>query len=175
MPITSLADLRTGALVELIGSDEISPGAGAAGAVTLALGAACGAKAVAVSLKHSPENARLHTALIRLETLRDCALLGADVDTREFADVVRLRTERGAQALAQTGEAMTHLIEELLLIVEEVEHHVRPNMAGDLIAAKALATAARAIQSANEAEAIVEQRALAKPFPSPEARDDLPE
>jgi formiminotetrahydrofolate cyclodeaminase len=153
MPTTSLADLRTGALVELISSSEIAPGAGAAGAVTLALGAACGAKAVSVSLKHAPEDTRLSLALAGFEKLRGCSLQGADRDSQAFTDFVRHRNAAGAKELVQTGEAMAHLIDALFLMIEEIEPHVRPSMTGDLIAARALATAARTIQSANEAEA----------------------
>jgi hypothetical protein len=169
MPTTSLADLRTGALVELISSSEIAPGAGAAGAVTLALGAACGAKAVSVSLKHAPEDTNLSVALTRFEKLRGCALQGADTDSQAFAEFVRHRTAAGARGLVETGDAMAHLIDALFLMIEEVEPHVRPSMTGDLIAARALATAARTIQSANEAEAKVEQHAIAEHIAAPPA------
>jgi Formiminotransferase-cyclodeaminase len=160
MPTASLADLRTGALVELISSSEIAPGAGAAGAVTLALGAACGAKAVSVSLKHAPEDTNLSLALTRFEKLSGCALQGADTDSEAFADFVRHRSAAGARGLVETGEAMARLIDALFLMIEEVEPHVRPSTTGDLIAARALATAARTIQSVNEAEAKGEQHAI---------------
>jgi formiminotetrahydrofolate cyclodeaminase len=94
----SLADLRTGSLVELIGSNEIAPGAGAAGAVALALGAACAAKAAAVSLRHSLDDTRPSLALTHLRKLRDCALQGADTDARTFADYIRHRTAEGARS-----------------------------------------------------------------------------
>ena len=76
------ADLRIGALAELISSDHIAPGAGAAGAVALALAAACEAKAVSVSLRHAPDDTCLSTALTRLEKLRDRPLQSADTDAR---------------------------------------------------------------------------------------------
>jgi hypothetical protein len=151
MPNTSLADLRLGAFVELVSSDQIAPGAGAAGAVTLALAAACGAKAVSVSLRHAPDDACLSTALTRLQKLRDCALRRADADAEAFTNFVRHRSDISAQELAETGQATDHLIDTLCLIIEEVESHIRANMAGDLIAAKALATAVRTIQDADEA------------------------
>jgi hypothetical protein len=62
--------------------------------------------------------------------------------------------------LAETGEAIDHLVDALSLIIEEVESHIRANMAGDLVAAKALATAVRTIQAADEAEARGAQRAI---------------
>jgi len=109
MPNTSLADLRIRELLELISSNSISPGAGAAGAVTLALGAACAAKAVSISLKHSPHDAGLVSALSRLEKIRGFALQGADADSRAFADFVRHKSPTGASELIETGEAMAHL------------------------------------------------------------------
>jgi Formiminotransferase-cyclodeaminase len=160
MPNTSLADLRIGALAELISSDHIAPGAGAAGAVALALAAACGAKAVSVSLRHAPDDICLSTALTRLEKLRDRALQSADTDAQRFAIFVHDRSANSARELAETGEAMEHLVEALFLIIEEVDLHIRANMRGDLIAAKALATAARTIQAADEAEARDAQRAI---------------
>ena len=156
----SLADLRIGAFVELVSSDHIAPGAGAAAAVTLALAAACGAKAVAVSLRHAPDDTCLSMALTRLKQLRDCALQGADTDAQAFTNFVRHRSDNSARELAETGEAIDHLIDALSLIIEEVESHIRSNMAGDLIAAKALATAVRTIQAADEAEARGAQRAI---------------
>jgi len=166
MANTSLADLRTGALVELISSNAIAPGAGAAGAVTLALAAACGAKAVSISLKHAPLDVRLSAALTRFEKLRGCALQGADADSQAFAEFVRQRSAAGARELVETGEVMAHLIDALFLVIDEVAPHVRPSMTGDLIAARALAIAARTIQSANEAEAKDEQRVVGQ-APSP--------
>ena len=162
MPNTSLADLRISELVELISSNRISPGAGVAGAVTLALGAACAAKAVSISLKHSPHDACLSIALSGLEKVRDFALQGADTDSQAFADFVRHKSAIGATELVEAGEAMAHLIDELCAIIRDVEPQIIPTMTGDLIAAKSLAAAARTIQSANEAEAKDEQRALAE-------------
>ena len=162
MPTTSLADLRISELIELIGSNRISPGAGVAGAVALALATACAAKAVSISLKHSPQDACLAIALSGLEKLRSCALQGADTDSQAFADFVRHKSAIGATELVEAGEAMAHLIDALCAIIRDVEPHVTSVMTGDLIAAKSLAAAARTIQSANEAEAKDEQRAIAE-------------
>jgi formiminotetrahydrofolate cyclodeaminase len=160
MPNMSLADLRIGAFVELVSSDHIAPGAGAAAAVTLALAAACGAKAVAVSLRHAPDDTCLSMAHTRLKKLCDSALQGADTDAQAFTNFVRHRSDNSARELAETGEAIDHLIDALSLIIEEVESHIRSNMAGDLIAAKALATAVRTIQAADEAESRGAQRTI---------------
>jgi len=165
MPNRSLADLRIGTFVELVSSDHVAPGAGAAGALTLALAAACIAKAVSVSLKHAPDDSCLSIALPSLKKLRDCALQGADADAHAFANFVRDRSDDNARALAEAGEAIDHLMDALSLIIEEVESHIRANMAGDLVAAKALLAAVRTIQVADEAEARGAWRAVdERPF-----------
>jgi hypothetical protein len=160
MRSTPLPDLRIRELLELIGSTSVSPGAGAAGAVTLALAAACAAKAVSISWKHSPDDDRLGSALSSLEKIRDFALQGADADSRAFADFVKNQNASNAAELIETGEAMSHLIDALMAIIDRVEGGVKSRMGGDLVAAKSLAAAARTIQSTNEAEAKEEQRGL---------------
>jgi formiminotetrahydrofolate cyclodeaminase len=148
-----LADLHTKTLIELIGSSSTSPGSGAAGAIALALAAACAAKAVAVSAKHSPDQTRLTAAHTRLDTLRDFALQGADIDAVAFTQFIRNHTTASATNLAETGQRMEWLIKLLFSIIEEVEPFVTQTLVGDLVAARALGAAARTIQSANEAEA----------------------
>lgn len=160
MQNTPLPDLRIGELMKLIGSTSVSPGAGAAGAVTLALAAACAAKAVSISLKHSPADALLGSALSSLNRIRDFALRGADDDSRAFADFIKNHNARNVAGLIETGEAMSHLIDALMELIDRVEGDVKSSMSGDLIAARSLAAAARTIQSTNEAEAKGEQRGL---------------
>lgn len=155
---TAIADLRVGELVESISSDKPSPGAGAAGAVALALAAACAAKAVSISLKHSPNDPGLVVALAGLEKVYRIALQDADADSQAFADFIRHKSASDATELVETGEAMVRLIDGLLRIIGDVEPHVRLSMKGDLIAARALAAAARTIQSTDEAEAKDKQR-----------------
>jgi hypothetical protein len=167
MPNTSLADLRISELVELISSNKISPGAGVAGAVTLSLGAACAAKAVSISLKHSPQDACLTKALSGLEKIRGFALQGADTDSRAFEDFIRHKSAIGATELVEAGEVMARLIDALCAIIRDVEPHITSTMTGDLIAAKSLAAAARTIQTANEVEAKDEQRAIAEHLRKP--------
>jgi len=151
MRSTSLAELPIGKITELICSNAVTPGAGAAGALTLALAAACGGKAVTISLKHS-DDAHLHLALNRFEQLRRCALLEADDDTETFAAWVRDRDADATDGLIESEEKMARLINALLLTISEVEPYIRSNMVGDLIAARSLASAAKTIQITNEAE-----------------------
>jgi formiminotetrahydrofolate cyclodeaminase len=152
MQSTSLADLPMSEITELICSNSVTPGAGAAGALTLALAAACGGKAVSISLKHS-DDPHLHLALNRFRELCRCALQGADDDAEAFAAWVRQRGADATQQLIESEEKMARLVNALLLTISDVEAFIRPNMVGDLTAAKSLAGAAKAIQIANEAEA----------------------
>jgi formiminotetrahydrofolate cyclodeaminase len=151
MQTPSLGELPMSKLTELIYSNAVTPGAGAAAALTLALAAACGGKAVSISLRHS-DDARLHVALDRFQSLCRCALLEADDDAQAFGAWVRERSDEAADELIQSEERMARLIDALCLALSEVEPYIRTNMAGDLVAAKALANAARTIQATNETE-----------------------
>jgi formiminotetrahydrofolate cyclodeaminase len=151
MRSTSLADLPMIKITELICSNSVTPGAGAAGALTLALAAACGGKAVTISLKHS-DDAHLHLALNRFQELCRCALQEADADAEAFAAWVRDRDADATDELIESEEKTARLVNALLVTISEVEPFIRPNMVGDLLAAKALARAARTIQTTNEAE-----------------------
>jgi hypothetical protein len=155
---TPLGDLPVSTLVERIGSDQISPGSGAAGAVALALGAACGAKAVSITLKHVHDKRELKAALASFEKLGRLALQGAEADAEAFAEFVQHNTADTAAELFGTGDRIAHLIGALFRIIDEVDSLVKPSMTGDLLAAKGLAAAAQAIQHANEAEAKREAR-----------------
>jgi hypothetical protein len=148
----SLADLPINSIIGLIGSNLVSPGAGAAGAIALALASACATKAVSISLKHSPHEPRLTVALPHLKNLCGWALHGADVDSAAFKEFIREKSPQAATELLRAGETIAHLIEGLFRIITDIEPHITPSMAGDLLAASALATASRSIQSANEAQ-----------------------
>ena len=152
MQSISLAELPMSKLTELICSNSVTPGAGAAAALTLALAAACGGKAVSISLKHS-NDAPLHLALNRFQELCRCALREADDDAEAFAAWVRERSADATDELIESEERMARLVNALLVTISEVEPFIRPNMVGDLIAAKSLAGAAKTIQTTNEAEA----------------------
>jgi formiminotetrahydrofolate cyclodeaminase len=152
MQSTSLADLPMSQITELICSNSVTPGAGAAGALTLALAAACGGKAVSISLRHS-DDAHLHLALNRFQELCRYALQGADDDVEAFAAWVRDRGAEATDQLIESEERMACLVNALLVTINEVEPYIRPNLVGDLTAAKSLAGAARTIQTTNEAEA----------------------
>src|SRR5687768_14637314 len=91
MPTESfnLGESRLIDVVNAIASAQISPGAGAAGAVTLALAAACAGKAVAISLKHRESDVTLLRARQVLDDIAHIALAGADEDASRFEALVR--------------------------------------------------------------------------------------
>ena len=152
----SLADLRVETLICLIEGSTGAPGAGAAGAVALALAAACAAKAVSITLRHLAGDHALTEALERLRRVSQLALCGGDADSRAFTDFIRHKSAATAAELVDLGEAMAHLIQQLETLIDQIEPRICGVMAGDLTAAKALAAAARRIQSANETEAEAE-------------------
>ena len=150
----SIARLRIEELVAHISGDHVSPGAGAAGAVALALAAACACKAVSVSLKHRPDDVELQSAVASLAQIARLALTDADRDAEAFEEFVRDKDPSAVERLVCEGENVAHLIATLVTTIDTVEARVRPNMTGDLIAARALISAAQRIQERNEAEAL---------------------
>jgi formiminotransferase-cyclodeaminase len=153
----SIAEWRVKDLIALIGSDQVAPGAGSAGAVALGLAAACASKAVSISLKHHPGEIGLQGALECFHEVGRRALSGADQDAEAFANFIRVRNAAAAGRLVFAGETLAHLISAFCAIIDDVEPKIHASVAGDVAAARALAGAARSIQAANEAEAQQEQ------------------
>ncbi len=157
---SSIAQLRVEDLIDMIGGKRVSPGAGAAGAVTLALAAACAAKAAAISLKHQPENAGLRQALDSLERIARFALAGADRDAEAFTAFIKEHTPGAIAQLIREGDKIVRLIDVLAGNLDKVAPQIEGNMSGDIIAARALMEAARTIQMSNLAEVQGEQATL---------------
>jgi hypothetical protein len=152
MSESSLGDLSITAFLDAIGSQRVSPGAGAAGAVALALAAACATKAACISLRHSAGNGCLIQAIGELQSISSAALRAADRDAQAFREFTHAKTSAAAENLIGAGQMLAHLIEALRMVIDSIEPHVKENMRGDLFAARALAGAARTIESANEAQ-----------------------
>jgi hypothetical protein len=150
----SIASLRIEELVAHISSSDVSPGAGSAGAVVLALAAACASKAVSVSLKHRPDELELQSALASFAQIAQLALNDADRDSVAFEKFIHDRDSVAVERLVCEGENLGQLIAALASAIDEIEARIRPNMTGDLIAARAMVDAARRIQERNEAEAL---------------------
>ena len=149
-----VSNLEVHALLAGIGGSAIAPGAGAAGAVALGLAAACASKAVSISLRHHPEDPDLQSALAALQAVARSALAEADRDSRAFEAFIHQKTRSAVERLVCEGEHFAQLIASLRSAVERVENKIQPNLAGDVIAAKALAAAAQQIQQRNESETL---------------------
>ena len=157
---SNIAQTRLEDLINAIGSRQVSPGAGAAGAVTLALAAACTAKAVAISLEHQPGQAVLRRSQLTLESIARFALAVADRDAEAFAAFIKEHTSRAITQVIREGDRNGRLIAVLSEVIEQVAPHIESNMSGDLLAARALTQAAHTIQAANSSEARDEKALL---------------
>ena len=145
-------DARLEDFLRDLSSDDGRTGSGAAGAIALALAAACAAKAAAITLKHSPGNAQLVQARRQLLAHIDAAMEGSDNDSERFLQFLRHPSRIAAQNVIFVDEKLLNHVEELATILESMDPQIRQNVAGDLVAARALSVAARTIQIENIAE-----------------------
>ena len=145
-------DARLEDFLRELSSDDGRAGSGAAGAIALALAAACAAKAAAITLKHTPGNAQLLQARADLLAHIDAAIEGSNKDSERFLLFLRYRTALAADRVIAADQKLLELVDELSSILEAIDPHVRQSVAGDLVAARALSVAARAIQVENIAE-----------------------
>jgi hypothetical protein len=157
---SSIAQMRVAELIATIGDRTLSAGAGAAGAVTLGLAAACAAKAAVISHKHQPANDILSRSQDAFERIGRFALAGADRDAEAFATFVKANTLGAVAEVLREGDKISRLIDILSDAVDRVAPHIAASMLGDIVAARALMEAARKIQLANSAEAQAEQTRL---------------
>ncbi|MEJ1963176.1 MAG: cyclodeaminase/cyclohydrolase family protein [Gammaproteobacteria bacterium] len=149
---TKTRDARLADFLRELSSENGRAGSGAAGGIALALAAACAAKAAAITLKHAPANSRLHEARGQLLAHIDSAIEGSDDDTERFAQYLHHRSLQAAQNVISADERLLSLVDELAAVLEALDPQIRQNVTGDLVAARALSTAARAIQVENIAE-----------------------
>lgn len=82
------------------------------------------------------------------------ALVEADRDSGAFEASIRNKGVAALGRLVSEAERIKQLIDDLANAIEQVADTSQPNMTGDIVAARALATAARQIQERNEEEAI---------------------
>ena len=149
-----VSHLRLDELLAHIGSDAVTPGAGAAGAVALALAAACAGKAVSITLKHHPDDPALRLALASFQGIARAALTDGDRDSAAFAAFIHQRNSAAIDRLVCEGERFSSLVSALMSAIEQIQARIQPNMAGDIVAARALAAAAQRIQERNKAEVL---------------------
>jgi formiminotetrahydrofolate cyclodeaminase len=147
MPHISTRHYDLEAFLRDLSSEDRLPGSGAAGAIALALAAACAAKAI--SLKHAPENEELQQARAKLLAYVDAAIEGSDEDIERFARFLRQRSEAAARSVVVADLKLLALVDALTESLARLDDQVRQSVSGDLVAARALAQAARTIQTEN--------------------------
>ncbi len=151
-----------------IASTEPSPGSGAAGAITLAMGIACARKAVRITAAHHPAEDLFARADERLEAISRTACDGAERDAHHFArmiaavqrahddeaDQIARSTliQASAVELIKVGRDLIVLGDEARQILVEIRDRLDPIMSNDVNAALSLIEANRRIQSDNVAE-----------------------
>lgn len=156
----SLGDRTITGFLAAIASIEPAPGAGAAGAVALALGLACARKAIAITLKHHPDEPALAGLAGHLAGLADQALAGGEADARCFKayiaalqlphdDPARTEAERDALTdLVAVGENLIAIGDGARAKLLAAKSDIAPSMINDIAAALALIAAARTIHTA---------------------------
>jgi len=145
-------DARLEDFLRDLSSDDGHAGSGAAGAIALALAAACAAKAAAITLKHAPDNEHLRQARGQLLEHINAAIEGSDDDSELFARFLKRRSRLAAESVISADQKLLERVDELTAILESIDPQIRKNVAGDIVAARALSVAARAIQIENIAE-----------------------
>jgi formiminotetrahydrofolate cyclodeaminase len=158
-----IGNLSVGAFISELGSAQPAPGCGAAAAVALSLAAACAAKAAAISLTHEPNDVVLREGLKEISKLARDALAGAEKDARAFEKVLKEDTAQASRELLKADWDLLAQCRSLEAWVDRIQPRVRPNVAGDLSAARELLRAAAHIHHLNlgEAEgAVTTHRAL---------------
>jgi hypothetical protein len=111
-------------------------------------------KAVSITLKHRPGDAELLSALSTLQLIAREALVDGDRDTQAFQDFVRDRDAPAVEQLLGEEQAFGQLIGRMSAVIAEVAPRIQPNMAGDVVAGRALLAAARQIQRRNVDETL---------------------
>jgi len=146
---SNLADRPLGEVIEAIGSADVSPGAGAAGAVGLALAAACARKAAAVTLKHRPDDAALTKVCSELSDIALGALRGADEDAAQFETFIHEADAQSAEHLLQVGARLTRTARVVTALLSDLAERVDPAVRADVAAAQALCDAFTEIETMN--------------------------
>jgi formiminotetrahydrofolate cyclodeaminase len=143
------ADVRHVSVLEVlqaIGSPEPSSAAGVSAGIALALATACALKAVNVSLKHEDDE-QLRDSCERLQQQRDRALERAREDSELFQSYLRDHEPRDAALLVKAAEDFQTLAREVESELSALDGKVRTSVAADITAARALHSAAMAIEA----------------------------
>ncbi len=151
---TPLADCTVGELLQVLASDAVLPGAGAAAGIALALAAACAGKAVAITLCHPGQNKETAITLENLQTrfseLADTALRLARDDALQFKRQLKAENnENETKDLIETDRKIMSTCRKLNDLLNHNEHLIAENMKGDWLAASALCKACQDIHTEN--------------------------
>jgi hypothetical protein len=137
--------------VKALGSEEISPGCGAAGALTLALAAGCAAKAFALSARHYHIE-RLSKAATESRVIALIALEGARRDSRDFREWLKSHASKAsAEALDRDAQILFRVAAALEALISANGRDVIETLASDIAAAKDLLAAFNVIEVRNRA------------------------
>ena len=146
IPGLTLSDFVSG-----LGSAAPTPGAGAAGAVALALGAACTAKAFAISARHIGDPA-LDQAAARARAIASMALEGAQRDATDFRGWLKTHDQGAGAALEADATALFALAAELETLIADRRAQTIASLTSDLDAAQKLVRVSIDIERRNLAE-----------------------
>lgn len=165
-------------VLDQIASTAQAPGGGAAGALVVALGIACGTKAVRISAKHQPLSTSLTQAAAALQTLSSAVLELAAADGAAFEELLdayklpkrtpqeqqtrRATIAAAAVRAADVGQSIIDQAQRATAILDAIKDEIHPNLVSDFSAAHSLFAANHAIQQQN----IDENRAIAQRFSS---------
>jgi formiminotetrahydrofolate cyclodeaminase len=134
-----------------LGSAAPTPGAGAACAVTLALVAACAAKAFAISARHTGDDG-LDRAATRARAIASMALEGAQRDAADFRGCLKTHDQRASAVLKADATALFALAAELGTLIAERRAQTISSLISDLDAAQQLLQASIDIERRNLAQ-----------------------
>jgi len=144
----SIPGITLNEFISRLGSTDPVPGCGAAGAVALALGAACAAKALAISAAHTKDALQANAAE-RARKIASVALEGAQRDAADFQRWLKTH-DPGAEAMLKAdAHLLFALADELRQLIGAGRAHVIPSLIADLDAALDLASVCTAIEKRN--------------------------
>jgi formiminotetrahydrofolate cyclodeaminase len=176
MTSTALANCAFTEVLSKIASTAPSPGGGAAGALAVALGIACGTKAVRVSARHRPQSTALAETADALQALSTAVLELADADGSAFQQLLdayklpkttpeeqqarRATIAATAARAAEVGRTINDHALQAAAILETVREEIHTNIVSDFTAAQNLFAANQAIQQKNIEENLAIERSF---------------
>lgn len=146
--------LTVAEVLEAIATPRPSSGAGIAGALALAMSAACARKAVGVTAKRR-DSVELQAAEEHLALLQHRAVAQAQRDQLLFQSYLESKELTAAEHLVDSSQLFQQLVSDVSKELDRLPPLIAGHVAGDLEAARALHQAAAAVAQrlSSEAEA----------------------